>query len=128
MLMKMSKIYRFITEKKPQKPESFVEKMQNHMLIYIYIYVYTLTHTHPQKGSFFTEFPANVDGNVENTGFPANVDGKVENSSIYHGKKGPKNQNHTLKKSQGSLQMLMEMSKIYRFITGKKPQKPIIIC
>jgi len=29
---------------------------------------------------------------------------------------------------QGSLQMSMEMSKIYRFIKGKKPKKTGIIC
>ena len=41
--------------KSPKKPESYVEKMQSHMLIYIYIYIYiyTHTHTHLQKGSFF---------------------------------------------------------------------------
>ena len=60
MSMEMSKIYRFITGKSPKKPASYVEKMQNHMLIYIYIYIYiqthTHTHTHPQKGSFFKHF------------------------------------------------------------------------
>ena len=30
------------------------------------------------------------------TGFPENVNGNVENSSIYHGKKAPKKQNHML--------------------------------
>jgi len=43
-------------KKSPKTPESHVEKMQNHMLIYIYIYIYIYTHTHPQKGSFFKHF------------------------------------------------------------------------
>jgi len=38
-------------EKRPTKPESYVEKMQNRMLIYIciYIYIYTHTHTHTKR-------------------------------------------------------------------------------
>jgi len=43
-------------EKSLKSPESYVEKMQNHMLIYIYIHTYTHTHTHTQKGSFFKNF------------------------------------------------------------------------
>jgi len=39
-------------EKTPTKTDSYVEKMQNHMMIYIYIH----THTHPQKSSFFKHF------------------------------------------------------------------------
>jgi len=49
MLKEILKTYRFITGKSPKKPESYVEKMQNHMSIYIYIYIYifiyTYTHT-----------------------------------------------------------------------------------
>jgi len=41
------RIYTNLSRKKsPKKPESYVEKMQNHMLIYIYIYIYIHTHTH----------------------------------------------------------------------------------
>jgi len=40
--------------KSPEKPEAYVAKMHNHMLIYIYTYI--CTHTHPQKGSFFNHF------------------------------------------------------------------------
>jgi len=55
MSMEMSKIYRFIMEKKPKKTriscwknaESYVD-----IYIYIYIYIYTHTHTHTQKLSF----------------------------------------------------------------------------
>ena len=36
-------------EKNPKKPESYVGKMQNHMLIYIYIYIYIHTHTHTRR-------------------------------------------------------------------------------
>ena len=45
-------------KKSPKKPESYVEKMQNRMLIYICIYIciHTHTHTHPQEGSFFKHF------------------------------------------------------------------------
>ena len=56
MSMEMSKTYRFFTEKNTKKPESYVGKMQKHMLIYIYIHIHTHTHTHPQEGSFFKHF------------------------------------------------------------------------
>ena len=43
-------------EKSPKKPESYVDQMQNHALIYIYIYIHTRTPT-PTKRLTFQAFP-----------------------------------------------------------------------
>jgi len=53
MSMEMSKIFRFITEKKPQKTRIISSK---NVGSYVDIYTHTHTHTHTQKGSFFKHF------------------------------------------------------------------------
>jgi len=47
--------------KSPKKPEAYVEKMQNHILIFIHIYILTHTHTHKKAhfSSIFTRKSAN---------------------------------------------------------------------
>jgi len=41
-------------KKSPKKPQSYVEKMQNHMLIYVYIYTHTHTHIQTHNKAHFS--------------------------------------------------------------------------